>query len=137
MHRISPAHASAELGKQHKPPRQPTAMPEWRLICFSGNFTCCSLVHSLGSRTRKFYKADRNFEIIGARPFTVKWSHTIPLESDYLLNLAIAMTQKAKFAVQKYSTAWWGCFYYVISSSEVWCLTLASDANARVRIHQL
>ena len=88
---------------------------------FFWDFTCCSLVHSLGTRTRKFYKTERNFEIIRARAFTVKLSHTLPLEPDCLLNLAIDTTQKAKFTVQKYSTASWGV-------STLWCLRLKYGA---------
>lgn len=65
---------------------QPTAMPKWRLICFSEHFTYCSLVHSLGSRTREFFfSTERSFEVPWARPFhceaesvTFQWNLTNP-----------------------------------------------------------
>lgn len=92
----SPVLESAEPGEQPRATinlpqpsdggssKQPTVLPKWTLICFSEHLNCCSFVHSLGNRSREFYKTERNFEVIRARPFIVKlrpltfhWNQTV------------------------------------------------------------
>lgn len=65
---------------------QPTRRPKWKLLSFflSTLLLSSASVHLLGNRSGYFHKTEKNVEIVRASPCI----SSLPLGSDYLLNLA-------------------------------------------------